>query len=123
MAKPETNSDMANATPGPSVYISVELVYALPEHQTLLSFAVPSGTTLGEAIDLSGIQDHYPELDVSSLKTGLFGKVAPKTQVLREKDRIELYRPLIADPKEVRKQRAEAGKKMKKGGDKGNASK
>ena len=95
--------------------ITVELVYALPEHQTLLSFAVAPGTTIDQAIELSGIQEHYPELDLSALKAGLFGKIAPRTQVLREKDRIELYRPLLADPKEVRKQRAEAGKKMKKG--------
>lgn len=95
--------------------INVELVYALPEHQTLLSFTVPTGTTLDQAIGLSGIQEHYPELELDTLKVGLFGKIAPRTQVLREKDRIELYRPLLADPKEVRKQRAEAGKKMKKG--------
>ena len=95
--------------------INVELVYALPEHQTLLSFTVASDTTIDQAIGLSGIQEHYPELDVSALKVGLFGKIAPRTQMLREKDRIELYRPLLADPKEVRKQRAEAGKKMKKG--------
>ena len=99
--------------------IHVELVYALPEHQTLLSFTVPRGTTLDQAIGLSGIQEHHPELDLSALKAGLFGKIAPRTLQLREKDRIELYRPLIADPKEVRKQRAEAGKKMKKGGDQG----
>ncbi|PID45853.1 MAG: RnfH family protein [Proteobacteria bacterium] len=102
--------------------VNVELVYALPEQQTLLSFTVPKGTTLAQGITLSMIQDHYPDLDVASLKAGLFGKIAPGTQVLRDKDRIELYRPLIADPKEVRKQRAEAGKKMKKGGDKGAAA-
>ncbi len=105
-----------NTTTSVTPEIGVELVYALPEHQTLLSFMVPQGTTVEQAISLSGIQEHYPELDLSTLKTGLFGKVTPRTQVLREKDRIELYRPLLADPKEVRKQRAEAGKKMKKGG-------
>ena len=67
---------------------------------------------------MSGIQTHYPELDLASLKVGLFGKLTPRTHVLREKDRIELYRPLLADPKEVRKKRAAEGKKMKKGGDK-----
>ena len=99
--------------------VHVELVYAMPEHQTLLDFTVPQGTTLDQAIGLSGIQEHYPELDLNALKVGLFGKIAPRTQLLREKDRIELYRPLLADPKEVRKQRADAGKKMKKGGDQG----
>lgn len=99
--------------------VNVELVYALPEQQTLLSFSVPEGTTLDQAIALSGIQEHHPGLDPSALKAGLFGKIAPRTLILREKDRIELYRSLIADPKEVRKQRAEAGKKMKKGGGQG----
>ena len=111
--EPRENSDVAMDTQE----IHVELVYALPEHQTLLDFTVPKGTTLEQAIGLSGIQEHYPELDLSTLKAGLFGKIAPRTLQLREKDRIELYRPLVADPKEVRKQRAEAGKKMKKGGD------
>ena len=106
-------------TPEAEKKVNIELVYALPEQQTLLSFSVPEGTTLAQAIDLSGIQDHYPELMLDTMKAGLFGKVAPRTQVMREKDRIELYRPLIADPKEVRKQRAAAGKKMKKGGDEG----
>lgn len=101
----------------PEKMVNVELVYALPEQQTLLSFTVPQGTTIDQAITLSGIQSHYPALDLADMKVGLFGKIAPRKQVLREKDRIELYRPLIADPKEIRKQRAEAGKKMKKGGD------
>ena len=97
--------------------LNVEIVYALPEKQTLLSFQVEEGTTLDEAIGLSGIQTYYPELDLASMKVGIFGKLTPRTHVMREKDRIELYRPLLADPKEVRKQRAAAGKKMKKGGD------
>lgn len=108
-----------NSVIEPTKMVKVELVYALPEQQTLLSFSVPEGTTLDQAIALSDIQEHHPDLDLSALKAGLFGKVAPRTLVLREKDRIELYRPLIADPKEIRKQRAEAGKKMKKGGGQG----
>jgi len=98
--------------------LNVEIVYALPEKQTLLSFQVEEGTTLDQGIELSGIQAHYPDLDLATMKVGLFGKLTPRTHVLREKDRIELYRPLLADPKEVRKRRAEAGKAMKKGGDK-----
>ena len=98
--------------------LNVEIVYALPEKQTLLSFQVEEGTTLDQAIELSGIQTHYPALDFSGLKVGLFGKMTPRTHVMREKDRIVIYRPLLADPKEVRKKRAAEGKKMKKGGDK-----
>lgn len=113
----ETLENTASSTEAKK--ITIEIVYALPEEQTLLSFTVPEGTTLDQAIGLSGIQAHYPDLDLSTLKAGLFGKITPRTVIMREKDRIELYRPLIADPKEVRKQRAEAGKKMKKGGDQG----
>lgn len=96
--------------------IKVEAVYALPHEQTLLSFEVPSGSTVAEAVRLSGLMDKYPEIDLEKGKFGIFGKLSKSDTVLREKDRIEIYRPLIADPKEVRKKRAEEGKVMKKGG-------
>jgi len=95
-----------------NVMIGVEIVYALPEQQTLLSFEVPLGTTLAKGIELSKIGEIHPELELSTLNVGIFGKVAPRDQVLLEKDRIELYRPLFADPKEIRKQRAAEGKTM-----------
>ncbi len=98
---------------GDEEMIGIEIAYALPERQTLLNFDVPLGTTLEQGIALSGITDIHPELDVSTMKVGIFSKIAPRDQVLREKDRIELYRPLFADPKEIRKQRAAAGKAMK----------
>lgn len=96
--------------------INVELVYALPAEQTLLKFEVPEATTIVEAIKLSGILDKHPEIDLEKGKFGIFGKLSKTDTVLREKDRIEIYRPLIADPKEVRRKRAEEGKVMKKGG-------
>jgi putative ubiquitin-RnfH superfamily antitoxin RatB of RatAB toxin-antitoxin module len=96
--------------------IHVELVYALPAEQALLKFEVPQGTTIANAIRLSGILDKYPEIDLEKGKFGVFGKLSKTDTVLREKDRIEIYRPLIADPKEVRRKRAEEGKAMKKGG-------
>ena len=97
----------------PDETMVVEIVYALPEQQTLLSFDVPLGTTLAEGIVLSGIKMIHPELDLETMKVGIFGKIAARDTVLREKDRIELYRPLFADPKEIRKQRAAEGKTMK----------
>lgn len=100
-------------TAGPDEMMMVEIVYALPEQQTLLSFDVPIGTTLAEGIILSGIKAIHPELDLDAMKVGIFGKLAARDAVLREKDRIELYRPLFADPKEIRKQRAAEGKTMK----------
>jgi len=96
--------------------IDIELVYALPHEQALLKFKVPAGTTLGDAVRLSGILDKYPEIDPEKAKYGIFGKLSKADVVMRERDRIEIYRPLIADPKEVRRKRAEEGKVMKKGG-------
>lgn len=96
--------------------ISIEVVYALPAEQTLLQLEVPQPTTIAEAIRLSGLPDKYPEIDLEKGKFGIFGKLSKPDTVLREKDRIEIYRPLIADPKEVRRKRAEEGKAMKKGG-------
>ena len=96
--------------------INVEVVYALPQEQTLLSLQVPQGSTLGEAVRLSGILDKYPEIDLAKNKLGIFGKLSKEDTPLRDMDRIEINRPLIADPKEVRRKRAEEGKAMKKGG-------
>ena len=96
--------------------IKIEVVYALPAEQLLLKSEVPKGTTIAEAVKLSGILDKHPEIDVEKGKFGIFGKLSKTDTVLREKDRIEIYRPLIADPKEVRRKRAEEGKVMKKGG-------
>jgi uncharacterized protein len=96
--------------------IYVELVYALPAEQVLLKSEVPKGTTIAEAVKLSGILDKFPEIDLEKNKFGIFGKLSKVDTVLREKDRVEIYRPLIADPKEIRRKRAEEGKVMKKGG-------
>lgn len=96
--------------------INIEVVYALPHKQTLLKQQVSAGTTVQDAIQASGILNKHPEIDIATSKLGIFGKLIKPDTVLREKDRIEIYRPLIADPKEVRKKRAEEGKAMKKGG-------
>jgi hypothetical protein len=96
--------------------IKIEVVYALPHEQTLLKLDVPQSATIAEAVKLSGLLEKYPEIDLEKGKFGLFGKLSKADTVLREKDRVEIYRPLIADPKEVRRKRAEEGKVMKKGG-------
>jgi putative ubiquitin-RnfH superfamily antitoxin RatB of RatAB toxin-antitoxin module len=96
--------------------IDIEVVYALPAKQTLLKQQVAAGTTVLEAVRASGILEKHPEIDIATTKLGIFGKLVKPDTVLREKDRIEIYRPLIADPKEVRRKRAEEGKVMKKGG-------
>ncbi len=95
--------------------INVEVAYALPEKQIIRAVNVDAGTTIGAAIVQSGIMMDFPDLELEDAKVGLFGKVAAMTTVLSDGDRVEIYRPLIADPKEVRRKRAAEGKKMKKG--------
>jgi len=81
----------------------VEVAYALAEKQSLISLEVEEGTTLKDAIEASGILEKYNEIDLSKQQVGIFSKFATLDTVLREKDRVEIYRSLIADPKEVRK--------------------
>lgn len=98
--------------------INVEVAYATPEKQIIRAVNVDAGTTIGAAIVQSGIMMDFPdlELELEEAAVGLFGKVAAMTTVLSDGDRVEIYRPLIADPKEVRRKRAAEGKVMKKGG-------
>ncbi|NKQ10259.1 RnfH family protein [Pseudomonas sp. SST3] len=88
--------------------IAVEVVYALADKQKLLRLTVPQGTTVREAALRSGMEGFFPGLDLATSPLGIFGKAVPRPdeRVLEEGERVEIYRPLIADPKEVRKQRA-----------------
>lgn len=94
----------------------VEVAYALPDEQLIVPVKVTEGITAEEAIASSGILNKYPEIDLAVNKIGIFGKLSKLDAPLRHLDRVEIYRQLIADPKEVRKQRAADGKIMKKGG-------
>lgn len=94
----------------------VEVAYALPEEQVIMPVEVEEGATVQEAIERSGILEAFPEIDLAQNKVGTFAKLSKLDRVVQPRDRIEIYRPLIADPKEVRKQRAAEGKRMKKGG-------
>ena len=91
----------------------VEVAYALADKQSLISLEVEEGTTIKEAIEASGVLDTYNQIDLTRDKVGIFSKFAKLDTVLREKDRIEIYRPLIADPKKVRKELAAKGKAMR----------
>jgi hypothetical protein len=95
--------------------MNIEVAYALENKQTLLSLEIDANTTLKQAIEISGILSLYPQINLSKDKTGIFGKIAKLDTILREKDRVEIYRPLIADPKQVRKDRAAQGKNMRSG--------
>lgn len=95
--------------------IHVEVVYPLPRKQEIFAVTLPAGATLRQAIEACGVLQKYPEIDLAKNKFGVFAKLAKLDASLRDHDRVEIYRPLIADPKEVRKQRAAEGKVMKKG--------
>ncbi|MBF0219509.1 MAG: RnfH family protein, partial [Gammaproteobacteria bacterium] len=94
----------------------VEVAYATPVEQKIFKVNLPQGSTVQEAINLSGVLEQFPEIDTDNLALGIFSKACKADTVLRERDRVEIYRPLIADPKAIRKQRAAEGKRMGKGG-------
>ncbi len=96
--------------------IDVEVAYARPDAQVILKLRVPQGTTLEQAVRESGILERFPDIDLARNQLGIFGKLNKSNATLRTGDRVEIYRSLIADPKEVRKQRAAEGKRMKRGG-------
>ncbi|MGX0888042.1 putative ubiquitin-RnfH superfamily antitoxin RatB of RatAB toxin-antitoxin module [Pseudomonas sp. ADAK2 TE3594] len=88
--------------------ITVEVVYAAVDRQVLLTVTVPMGATVRDALFKSGLSGEFPELDLASCPVGIFGKVVaePAIRSVQTGDRIEVYRPLLADPKEVRRLRA-----------------
>jgi hypothetical protein len=94
--------------------IQVEVVYALPHDQRVIALVVEEHTTVEEIIMRSGIIENYPEIDLTKNKVGVFGRNVKLDATVRNKDRIEIYRPLIADPKEIRRKRAEQAKEKAK---------
>jgi putative ubiquitin-RnfH superfamily antitoxin RatB of RatAB toxin-antitoxin module len=94
----------------------IEIAYATPERQIILEREVDAGSSARSAVKASGIERHFPEIDLDACDLGVFGKTVADDYALSDGDRIEIYRPLIADPKEVRRQRAARGLQMKKGG-------
>lgn len=98
-------------------FIHVEIVYALPQRQELIELKLEEGATARQAVEASGLLQKYPDIELDGRnKLGIFAKLTKPDTVLRDRDRVEIYRPLIADPKAVRKKRADEGKVMKKGG-------
>jgi putative ubiquitin-RnfH superfamily antitoxin RatB of RatAB toxin-antitoxin module len=92
--------------------IRIEVAYARPENQRVLALDVPAGTTAIEAVRLSGIEEEFPEIELAGSRLGIFGKLCKADRVLLAGDRVEIYRPLKADPKVVRRARAAAGRSM-----------
>lgn len=88
--------------------IHVEVAYARPDKQKIIELHVEPGTTMEQAARASGIREHFPEIDLDQADMGIFGQLEkkPAERVLREGERVEIYRPLKIDPKEVRRARA-----------------
>ncbi|EJD6047024.1 MULTISPECIES: RnfH family protein [Providencia] len=93
--------------------LNIEVTYALPEKQFLLSVKVKEGTTIEEAILASGILALRDDIDLKKNKIGIYSRPAKLTDLVQDGDRVEIYRPLIADPKELRRKRAEKSKEVK----------
>jgi len=100
--------------------ITVEVAYGIPDKQILDVLTVPVGTTALEAVKQSGVLQMFPEIDIENTQMGIFSQVLgtkglaePASYELKARDRVEIYRPLIADPKEVRRRRAEEAKAQK----------
>ncbi len=93
--------------------IHVDVVYALPHEQRVLSLTVDTQSTVEEIIKQSGVLELYPDIDLAKNKVGVFGRNVKLDSQVRDHDRIEIYRPLLADPKEIRRKRAEQAKLAK----------
>ena len=97
---------MADTSMGDTAKINVQVCYARPEGSFLKALTLDRGTTIAQAIEASGVLSTHPEIDLSQLRLGIFGKLKAADTEVREGDRIEIYRPLQADPKETRRRRA-----------------
>jgi len=91
--------------------LSIEVCYALPDRQTLIAVALPEGATVRDAIDASGVLERHPDIDLAHAKTGIFGRLAPLDAPLADRDRVEIYRPLIVDPKVARQRRVDKSRR------------
>lgn len=89
-----------------SIKINVEVIYALPKEQITFTVSVEQGATAQQAIEASGILAKYPEIELNKNKLGIYSRLIKLDTVLQDGERVEIYRPLIADPKEMRKRRA-----------------
>jgi putative ubiquitin-RnfH superfamily antitoxin RatB of RatAB toxin-antitoxin module len=85
--------------------VEVEVVYALPDEQVVVTVRLPPGSTIRDALEHSGISRRFPEVDFSGCRVGVFGRVRPHDSALADGDRVEIYRVLSAEPKEARRSR------------------
>jgi putative ubiquitin-RnfH superfamily antitoxin RatB of RatAB toxin-antitoxin module len=91
-------------------HVAVTVVYALRDRATEIVLRLPAGTTVAQALDRSGLAQRHPEADIAHCPVGVFGKPVDRQSIIADGDRIEAYRPLLADPKEARRERARGSK-------------
>ena len=101
-----TNQSTIHHQGAAETMLQVELVYALPDKQFLKRFKVKQGSTIAEAIEISGIRDEIRSIEIKEKQVGIFGKLVKLDDEIKAGDRIEIYRPLAVDPKERRKRKA-----------------
>ncbi|MEI7293469.1 RnfH family protein [Paraburkholderia tropica] len=94
-----------------SATLSIDVCYALPDAQTLIGVRLAPGATVQQAIEASGVLARHPEIDLTTLKVGVYGKLKPLDTVLADHDRVEIYRPLLVDPKLARQRRVDKTRK------------
>lgn len=108
--KPKAGTGVPDAEPAADRGdVEVEVIYAQPLRHAAIRLKLAAGSTLQQAVEASGIIRKFPEIDLAKCGLGIYGKLARADTVLSARDRIEIYRPLLADPKDIRKQRAAAG--------------
>lgn len=105
-------AEISDAVESPDL-LHIEVVYALPERQEVVSLRLPPGSTARQAVAASGLLTRHPQIDLARNKLGIYAKLITPETPLRDRDRVEIYRPLLADPKEVRRQRAAVDKQRK----------
>ncbi len=86
--------------------LAIEVAYTTPDREIIIALQLPHGATASDAIDRSGILQQAPEIDLAKNKIGIYGKLCAPNHVLQQHDRVEIYRPLVIDPKEIRRLRA-----------------
>lgn len=90
--------------------VFVEVVYGTPSRQSVITVSLPAGSTVADAIAQCGMERQFPDMEIDPGRIGIYGRKVPMDQPLKPGDRVEIYRPLLADPKDVRRARAEAQK-------------
>jgi len=110
---PEPNNGVNHECRSDLAPLNVEVAYATPRRQLIVPLQVPPGTTVAQAIEASAIREQFPQIEARPV-VGIFSRKVTLDHPLSAGDRVEIYRPLMADPKEARRQRAERERAMRK---------